>query len=69
MVSLESDLTIISEKLFSIAILCIPKKKKRIVHHQRDEIHDPVLTELCWKSRSAFRVWKNSGRPFRTNLR
>ena len=41
----------------------IPKKKKRTVHHQKDEIHDPVLSELCWKSCSAFRVRKNSGRP------
>ena len=35
----------------------------RTAHHQRDKIHDPVLSELCWKSRSAFRVWKNSGCP------
>ena len=63
MVSLESDLTIISQKLISIANLCIPKKKERTVHHQRDKIHDPVLSEVCWKSCSAFRVWKNSGRP------
>ena len=62
MVSLESDITIIPEKFLSIANLCIPKKKKRTVHHQRDKIHDPVLSELCWKNRSAFRVWKNSGR-------
>ena len=62
MVTLESDLTIISQKRISIANLCIPKKK-RTVHHQRDKIHDLVLSELCWKSRSAFRVWKNSARP------
>ena len=50
MVSLESDLTIISQKFISIANLYIPKKKKRTVHHQRDKIHDTVLSELCWKS-------------------
>lgn len=59
--SLESDIALVTDQLLTITCQCIPRRKK--AYHSRKQVHDHVLTDLCWKSRSAFRQWKNSGRP------
>ena len=41
--------------------MLIPPKK--VKSHLSYKIHDRTLSHLCWKSRCAFRKWKDAGRP------
>ena len=36
---------------------------KKVKSHLSHKIHDRTLSHLCWKSRCAFRKWKDAGRP------
>ena len=36
---------------------------KPSIHKKSGKVNDPTLSQLCWKSRCAFRRWKEAGRP------
>ena len=59
---IESDLLIASEALVSISCSTIPIKHLNRSLGKR-HIKDAFLSNLCWKSRVAFREWKEAGRP------
>ena len=58
---LNQDILSIAQTLQSSAIMHIPAKKKKPQHTQK--IYDKMLSNLCWKSRCAFRRWKEANRP------
>ena len=55
----EHDLHYVCQKLIEAANLLIPKMKTRAT----EKVRDKTLSHLCWKSRCAFRNWKEAGRP------
>ena len=58
---LNQDILSIAQTLQSSANMHIPAKKKKPQHTQK--IYDKMLSNLCWKSRCAFRRWKEANRP------
>ena len=57
---LNQDILSIAQNLQSSANMHIPGMRKRTQHTQK--IHDQMLSHLCWKSRCAFRSWKEACR-------
>ena len=58
---LNQDILSIAQTLQSSANMHILAKIKKPHHTQK--IYDKMLSNLCWKSRCAFRRWKEANRP------
>ena len=58
---IEADLQHVCQRLVEAADLLIPRKNTTRTPVNR--VKDKTLSHLCWKSRCAFRHWKNAGRP------
>ena len=53
------EINVVCKKITDAANNLIKKKKSKI----SGRVKDPMLSHLCWKSRCAFRQWKDIGRP------
>ncbi len=60
---IESDLVFVCKAMVSISSTTIPPMKPFKNHPGKHHIKDAFLSHLCWKSRVAFREWKEAGRP------
>ena len=60
---IEEDIEAVSKVMISAAYATIPQLKKENQHTTHRHVKDPILSNLCWQSRVAFRDWKNAGRP------
>ncbi len=49
--------------MLSISSSTIPPVKLPKDHRDKRHVKDALLSNLCWKSRNAFREWKEAGRP------
>ena len=58
---LDSDINLIARKLLEAGEATIPKVGKN--KNSDRKFKDCTLSHLCWKSRVAFRKWKDDGRP------
>ena len=56
---INEDINVVCKKITDAANNLIKKKKSKI----SGRVKDPMLSHLCWKSRCAFRQWKDIGRP------
>ena len=63
---INQDILSIAQTLQSSANMHIPAKIKK--PHHKQKIYDKMLSNLCWKSRCAFRRWKEANRPRRAEL-